>query len=692
MDDSDDEVVEIPSPVKSISSRRKRIGKEEEKGDSKGKSESSESSSESEEIKDRVEEEIRDEEEPNATIEEEIEALDEAIEKMESSQPIKEVIVIGDADESELEEEMEEAAKEIESAKKGKKNKRKTDDSSDEDEEDIKRPSAKSSKKKEQEEEEEEEKEKKGKKEKPSKPSKPSKDKKEKKESKSKRSKMESSKADSDSEDEKAKSKSKRGRSRKGEKEEEEDSTIAVDANGNQIQVALPQGAVRHRRAVSSVFDAARFARTQATVTLAADNIAIVPYSISKASPTFKKSTGKRARVQNKMKLPHKVPTLQELSMHIIAEYIDSVESFGVIPPEVQQSMCTILARKRKLNSTTLPLFLDSDVRYLRLAHCGDLDPMSLSWIAECKAIRGLHLSECGRLTDKSLQQISTQCSHIEDLNLDGAYQITEQSLVPFFKEHPNLKHLSIAWSQYLTTDIFSEMAQHCHLLESLKITHCPALSDAMISKIAPLANLKTLHLHDAQGLTSEGIDAALGNFANKLEEISFIKTLSIDDAVLTAISKKCPHLRTVVIEDADITDEGIVALVETLPDLNHLTLGTCKNLTETSIQGIGLKCSQLLTFKFKNVATLTPFSISVLIKTNPRIREMDLSWCRLINDEIVDVLIPQIPLRQITLWGCSRVSDVAVTRMLEHHVHVIGKDQFYYGSLLDSHRIQRVM
>jgi hypothetical protein len=56
--------------------------------------------------------------------------------------------------------------------------------------------------------------------------------------------------------------------------------------------------------------------------------------------------------------------------MRLICKYIDCVETFGLITPQIQNSICEILAKERKLSSEVLNLFLDRDQTTLSLTNC----------------------------------------------------------------------------------------------------------------------------------------------------------------------------------------------------------------------------------------------------------------------------------------------------------------------------------
>ena len=59
--------------------------------------------------------------------------------------------------------------------------------------------------------------------------------------------------------------------------------------------------------------------------------------------------------------------------------------------------------------------------------------------------------------------------------------------------------------------------------------------------------------------------------------------------------------------------------------------------------------------------------------------REIDFSWCRCVDDEIVEIIIEKCrALKKVILWGCSSVSDLGVAMLLKKGIEVIGKDQYY--------------
>ncbi len=128
-----------------------------------------------------------------------------------------------------------------------------------------------------------------------------------------------------------------------------------------------------------------------------------------------------------------KVPTLQMICTEIIVKHIDLVESFGVIPTEVQvnvsmkghmscskHTISSLLARHRKWNENTLALFLEPDLMSLSLNNCEGLTSTTISSIAKCQKLEKLSLAGCGRLVDDALVEIAHKCGQLKDVTLNG--------------------------------------------------------------------------------------------------------------------------------------------------------------------------------------------------------------------------------------------------------------------------------
>ena len=94
------------------------------------------------------------------------------------------------------------------------------------------------------------------------------------------------------------------------------------------------------------------------------------PLSSYRLSEKKEEKKKKKNRVQNIKKFsPIKVSSLLEICIKVICKYIDCVEGFGLIPSQLQNSICSLLAKERKMNSNSLKLFLSSDVTDLTISN-----------------------------------------------------------------------------------------------------------------------------------------------------------------------------------------------------------------------------------------------------------------------------------------------------------------------------------
>lgn len=213
-------------------------------------------------------------------------------------------------------------------------------------------------------------------------------------------------------------------------------------------------------------------------------------------------------------------------------------------------SMSIVTSHWPHLQSLNLSSFSENGIRSIN-----DIDIMSASFV--CKNLKGITLDSFKNMTDASISELVTNCQHLEKVSLAFTY-ITDDSLTSL-STLSNLKHLTLRGCRKLSERGF------CELFESTgQLTH--------------------LNISTASGIT----------------DMSFSKLCS-----------SCVKLETLIINDADVTDDSIYHLPD-LINLKNLVLSNCKgveasepfrelaklkNLKELSLAGNKLLLNEDLSF-----------------------------------------------------------------------------------------------
>uniref|UniRef100_A0ABM0MV29 F-box/LRR-repeat protein 4-like n=1 Tax=Saccoglossus kowalevskii TaxID=10224 RepID=A0ABM0MV29_SACKO len=136
-------------------------------------------------------------------------------------------------------------------------------------------------------------------------------------------------------------------------------------------------------------------------------------------------------------------------------------------------------------------------------------------------------------------------------------------------------------WTQFLNEACIKSIADYCPLLQELNLQSCTYLSNDALRHIRRLTHLHTLNLYRSS-----------------------------------------------------IGDPTLINILSNLPDLEHLNLGSCVNLTSldnvvTELCGNWKKLRSLDLWRAK---TISHIGLRALANNCPRLAELDLGWCSEIN------------------------------------------------------------
>ncbi|XP_005102496.1 protein AMN1 homolog [Aplysia californica] len=135
----------------------------------------------------------------------------------------------------------------------------------------------------------------------------------------------------------------------------------------------------------------------------------------------------------------------------------------------------------------------------------------------------------------------------------------------------------------------------------------------------------------------------------------------SITSAGIISLSKTCPYLQIVYLRrNINLTDDAICALSENCPMLRELNVGGCILLTDSSLRALGESSKSL---KSLNIiaSQVTDDGIHSLCQgdCSQVLTEIDMSGCKHLTDEAVELLLQSCPQLRILLFArCPGITE----------------------------------
>ncbi|KIP02584.1 hypothetical protein PHLGIDRAFT_130667 [Phlebiopsis gigantea 11061_1 CR5-6] len=351
----------------------------------------------------------------------------------------------------------------------------------------------------------------------------------------------------------------------------------------------------------------------------------------------FKKPAAPRKRkpATEKRTVTHfeerRLPSLASFCVTIISKHIDDIEALGDIGSMNMDRIAKAIAKDRSLTSENAALFYDVRNANLTLYDATNLIPPALCTLASLNPnLTTLRLDFCGRMDNTVLSAWSTALPRLKRLELLGPFLVHASTWCSFFESHPQLEGFLITQSPRFNLACMESLVAHCKGLTELRLKEIGQLDDTFLDHVAQLGTQLTYldisypGVRDA--LSDEALIALLAAVGAGLTHLALSGHAMLGDAFLFQGLK--PHaraLRSLELRDApELTDAGA---------LERLDVGGWRATPEAELARIG-ECA-------------------------PRLRAVDIGWCREATDWTVRALLENCPaLEEVRVWGCQRVTE----------------------------------
>ncbi|KAK6334089.1 hypothetical protein TWF696_002591 [Orbilia brochopaga] len=376
------------------------------------------------------------------------------------------------------------------------------------------------------------------------------------------------------------------------------------------------------------------------------------------------------------------IKSLQELCIQLVAKHIDDVEALGNIGSYNMDKICQIISKNRSLTDHTMKLFLENGDTTLSLYDCYKIQPANFRLIAACvPTLRRLHLKYCGQMNDECLDYYGTQLKNLEVLELYGAFNVTEDCYVRFFKTiGRQLKEFGVSDTSRFRLAALNALVDNCPDLEVLRLRTLTHLDDQCIRLLTGLPNLTVLEISEpSMELTDKPIIDVLNTCGSGLKELNLNGCSKLTDYTLEAIHNCCGKLETLSISHLEmVTNEGLSRLFigwDINYGLRDLNIERCQNLESSGfiriIDHSGNTLERLSVNSCKELGRddwyfFCYFKFKAL-------EEIDLSMIRTVTDDVIEQLLAISPhLKVIKAWGCHKLTESV---KLREDLHLIGRE-----------------
>ncbi|KAF2689111.1 RNI-like protein [Lentithecium fluviatile CBS 122367] len=385
--------------------------------------------------------------------------------------------------------------------------------------------------------------------------------------------------------------------------------------------------------------------------------------------------------------------TLQQLCIEKLAKHSDDIEEFGDMPDSLMNRLSEIFSKKRAMKSNTFKLFLQPELTSLSIHEAAYLETEDFSQIfAVIPNLRKLSLRNCCQFKDENVDYMMEKALHLTDIQLLGANLVSNDKWIELFiARGVDLKSLKVEWLDAAFDDQAVEaLATFCPNLERLKIERCKQIGVESIDAITRFEHLQHLTLCFQKEVPRARVVNMIHSIGPNLRTLCLEKftdvEAEINDDLLEAIQTTCTQLSKLRFsENNECSDAGYVNLFIDWanPPLRYIDLNSTRDVDNTNPEGpedfpIGLGSAGFHALmqhsgpklEFLDIASCRHIDHAAFTtvfnpaKTYPLLREINLSFCPVVDTEVVAGIFRCCPMiKKVVAFGCFQVQDVVVPR-----------------------------
>ena len=220
------------------------------------------------------------------------------------------------------------------------------------------------------------------------------------------------------------------------------------------------------------------------------------------------------------------------------------------------------------------------------------------------------------------LKRVSKTTGKIVTMYLKKYLTCMDFDLVYKHKEIPN--------------ELFWEILRENENVISLKFDYCNNFirEKELCSAICKNPRMKRLNFQGTSIVSSQ-IFQCVGENLHDLQYINLAYCKKLGTKEISLIGKNCHALRSVNINGCiSIEDNAIITIVENNPMLQQLCLASCSLLTKSAFLAIG-RCCRFLSHIYFADCNVDDAGLTLIFRNNPNLKHVDLSVCNQLTKEV---------------------------------------------------------
>lgn len=275
--------------------------------------------------------------------------------------------------------------------------------------------------------------------------------------------------------------------------------------------------------------------------------------------------------------------------------------------------------------------------------------------------VRDLNLRGCVQLRDRWSRSFTEACLNLENLSLEGC-SIERQPIHTFFSRNNNLVHINLCGVRTVNNSTMHTIGNDCPKLEVLNITWCEDVTTQGLRHVIDGCRLlKDLRAGEVRGWDDLEFATALHE-RNTLEKLCLTSCEDLSSAFLATL---------LVGPEADREIDFLTGRVICEPrKLKHLDLTRCRRIDDEGVKLLAHNVPLLEGLQLSKCRHISAQSLIDLLPTVPRLTHLDLEEVEDVSNTVLTTLAsaPCAPrIKHLVVSYCESITDDGMVPVIKH-------------------------
>ncbi len=271
-------------------------------------------------------------------------------------------------------------------------------------------------------------------------------------------------------------------------------------------------------------------------------------------------------------------------------------------------------------------------LKVLNLSLCKDVSDNSIGKIASrCRNLQSLDLAGCSRVSNNGLFYISLNMKKIQHLNLRSCRMISDQGMSHLAGKNNNitkglqvLEELGLQDCQKITDEGLKHICDGLRSINKINLSFCVSVTDTGLKSLGKMQNLKELNLRSCDNISDIGIGFLAEEGGKQLTHLDTSFCANVTDTAAKYIANGIPELRSLAMANCSVSDEGLLNICKSLKKLETLNIGQCKQVTDKSLEVLAQELRNLKQIDLYGCAKVSEIALQK-VRRMPNIADLNL-------------------------------------------------------------------